>query len=275
MGAAFLNWIRIGPANQNFSINVGGGAVAKTVPSGLYTYWELRNAFQLQAQGTAATFRSGIDSDGFWQFDVTVGTFAIVWTDTALRDLLGWTTDIAAGTSSKAPRRMRGAFHVSPATIREHYPLPRYAVARETVSIGGVTRADTSVVQYDETTFEIQFIDALARYVSQSGADATTYANAAATATGLTAWHHARDCWYPASDVASQGWSDGRPVMFFEDATDSAIALSVGAASEPSDYTTWQFTDKARESFASQKERPPRNVHHRLTLPAREYVAPV
>ena len=128
----------------------------------------------------------------------------------------------------------------------------------------------------DKATFALQFLDNTARFVSPAGAVATTYANATGTnAIALTQYEHAKTRWWDSTTVAYQGWSDGRPVMYFADAaTDCTFALTAAAwafAGVP--YTEWVFDAAVCQDFSAVKSRPPRTSQYHLTLPCAECFA--
>jgi hypothetical protein len=174
---------------------------------------------------------------------------------------------------------MRGSYYMGnpgvsvQSTIRDFDPKPAVSGVSQTTSIAGVRRTNLAAVNYDEATFELQFLDNSARLVTPVTGAGTTYAAAAATEDGLTEYRHAMDFWHDANSVASQGWKDGRPVQFF--LTSPTIALSAAPpAPTATDYSTWVFDAPVCERWPGVKARPPKTTLYNVTLPAIEYKAP-
>lgn len=279
---AFWNYIYVGEDNDDFSINVGG-ASAVSLTHGRYTMFGFLDHFLdiCQTGAGAGGIRLGVSSTGHVTIDNNGGAnFALTWTDTDLRDLLGFTANLGgAANSYTGTRRMRGSYYMGNAavatasTIREHDPKPGLTHASQTESLGGVIRTTIGAKRRNMTEFQLQFLDHSARLVSPAGAAGTTYADAAATESGLTEYAHAKDFWHDALTVASQGWCDGRPVEFFE--TSPTIAISAAPSAPAStEYSTWVFGPAVCENWPGVKARPPKTTLYNITLPAKEYTAP-
>ena len=285
MPACFLNQITIGPGNDSFTLDEtpAGGAVSCTVANGTYgSFIEFRNAFMAAAQAVIATLRSSLSSTGFFTLDNNGGNaYAIAWTDTPLRDLLGYTADLAMVNSHPAPRRIGASLYLehgggpTAATIGEHDPLPGLMHVTQTDSLSGVRRTTRSGVQRKRATFGIQYLDNTARLVSQASAVATTYANAASTEAGLTVYEHAKTRWYDSTNISYQGWSDGRPVRYYASSLDAYYVIT-GAqwVISGTPYTSWVFDEQVCKEFPGVKARPPLATKYHLNLPCVEYLAP-
>lgn len=278
----FWNQITIGPQTQNFQTDDnddGAGMASHVLTNGATTWDALLNDIATDIATDIAAVRIGLSTTGHVTIDNNGGVnFRVVWTDTALRDLLGYTATTLTGANSYlAPRRIRAAYYPTQATVREHYPVPAYPMFAQTRALSGVTRTTIGGPDIDEAEFELQYLDDSSRLVSPAGAMATTYANAAATETGLTEYRHARDHWWMAGSANQQGWVDGRPVRYFANASDAVRPLAGGAWSPGSTtYTTWVLRGAGDNAggFPATKMRPPRTIHHRLEIAATEYVAP-
>ena len=271
---AFVNYWVIGPQNQDFSFS----GVAKTLANGLYTAWAVLDDFLDKIQITTATIRLSLSSTGHLTIDNNGGAnFTIAWTDTAFRDLLGFTADLAAANAYTGARRIRGSLYLEhgggplAATIGEWDPQPELASVVQTRSLGGVKRTTRSGVVTDSGQLVLQYLDNTARYVSPSAAVGTTYAAAGATELGLTMATHARDCWWDSTVVGSQGWSDGRPVQYH--ATSPSITASA-APTMPTATSTWVMDGESCKRWGATKARPPLTTLYGLTVQAEEYVAP-
>lgn len=282
----FWNAIHVGPGNQNFTVNIGGGPVACTVTSGVYaSFLEFRNAFMTAAQTVRATLRSAITNKGYLSLDDGgAGAYAIVWTDVALGYLLGFTTDLASAASHIAPRRIGASLYLETdtglaATIEDHEPLPGFAHVSQTESLGAIRRTTRSGVRRKRASFAIRFLDNTARFTSPASAVATTYANDTGASTfsiGLTQYEHAKYRWYDCSNVAAQGWADGRRIRYFTDADNATFALSAAAwaFSSSSVYSDWIADGEACQEFAATKARNALTTKYHLTLHVCEYFSP-
>ena len=85
---------------DDFSYDIGGGAVAVALT--LHTHY--LDLFALM-DAVAALIPNGVwsmGSDGYVTLGVSSGTVAITWTDTALRDWIGFTGNLTAGASHTA-----------------------------------------------------------------------------------------------------------------------------------------------------------------------------
>ena len=273
MAVAFYNYVVVGASNDTF--NDGG---VRTITSGLYRFDEFVEAF-LNAWTTVGR-RVLLSDTGFVTLDNNGGAnFAITWpaADVALRDYLGFTADLAAANSYIAPRRVRGAWHSTFASLAEFDPVPTgHATQRR--SRGGLTRSTWQGRLVDEVEFVLQFLSNDRRLSSPASAVATTYAGAAATEQGLTEYAHARDFWFDATAAANQGFSDGRPVVFFEDEADVGFTMNDAAApawnSITTEFTTWVFAVEALAKLRREKVLTGKRTHYHLRLPATEYVSP-
>lgn len=273
MSVAFFNYVVVGASNQDFTDDTG----AKILTSGLYRF----DAFAVEflARWSKANRQFILSSTGHVTLSTSdVSNFSITWDDTALRDMLGFTGNLAAAASYTAPRKLRCAWHAVNATLREHDPQPM-GTTKQTRSMGGVTRTTWMGRRYNATVFEVQFASSAARLVSPSAAMATTYANAAATESGLTEYLHARDFWSDCTSAANQGWSDGRPVTYFGDATDSDFTMNSASAAAWNSvasnlFSDWVFDVEACSAFPRSKDRPPLTTLYSMRFPATEYVAP-
>lgn len=290
MAACLWNAIHIGPGNQNFTIN-GGAAI--TVTSGVYaSFLEFRNAFMTAAQGASgiAALRSSISSTGHFTIDRNGGAnWTLEWTDISLAYLLGFTANLGGGAQTfTAPRRIGASLYLehgggpTTATIREHDPMPALIHVTQTESLAAIRRTTRSGVRRKRATFEIQFLDNTARFVSPSAAVATTYANAASATydIGLTQYEHAKFRFWDPTNVAAQGCGDGRRLRYFSDtgaAGDgkAVYALTAGAwAFTGTPYTDWTLDEEACRQFPAVKARPPLTTKYHVTLPVSEYFAP-
>jgi hypothetical protein len=272
MSVAFLNHVVVGADNEDFTDDTG----AQVITNGLWRFDEF--VYYFLDTWTKANRRIALSSTGHLTLSTSdASNFSITWAANGyLRDMMGFTGNLAAASSYTAPRKVRCAWHAVNATLREHDPQP-VGMARQTRSMGGVTRTTWMGRRLDVTVFEVQFASSASRLVSPSGAVATTYANAAATEDGLTEYRHARDFWSDCTSVANQGWSDGRPVTFFESAADSAFTMT--SASAPAwnglaTFSNWVFDAEACSAFPRQKDRPPLTTLYSMRIPAAEYVAP-
>lgn len=287
MAAVFWNAIVIGPGNQNFTINGGAGI---TVTSGVYaSFLEFRNAFMTAAQGAGgiAALRSSISSTGHFTIDRNGGAnWTLEWTDIELAYLLGFTANLGGGAQTfTAPRRIGASLYLehgggpTAATLREHDPMPGLTHVSQTEALSGLRRTTRSGVRRKKATFELQFLDHTARFVSPSGAVATTYANAAAAAydIGLTQYEHAKLRWWDSTNLAAQGWSDGRRVRYFTTAGSAGDGYATYAITDAAwaftgtPYTDWVADREACEQFGGQKARPPQTTKYHLTVPVTEY----
>lgn len=272
MAVAFYNYVVVGASNDSF--NDGAG---RTVASGLYRFDEFVEAF-LDAAGFAGR-RLTLSDQGFVTIDNNGGAnFAITWTDTALRDFLGYTGNLAAANSYAAPRRVRGAWHSTFASLAEFDPVPT-GRASQRRSRGGLTRSTWQGRLVDEVEFVLQYLSNDRRLSSPASASGITYANAGATEQGLTEYAHARDFWFDATSAANQGFSDGRPVVFFEDEADVGFTMDSAAAPAwnsltSGEFSTWVFAAEALERLRREKVLAGKRTHYHLRLPAGEYVAP-
>lgn len=281
MAVAFFNYVVVGASNDSFTDDLG----AQTVASGIYRFDAFIEAFL--DTWTRADRRVTLSSAGHITLDnTTPANFSITWNDTALRDMLGFTCDLGTGAggaapaapSYTAPRKVRCAWHAVSATLRDHDPQP-IGHAKQTRSLGGVTRTTWMGKRLNQTTFEIQFASSASRLVSPAAAVLTTYANAAATEQGLTEYLHARDFWSDCTSAANQGWSDGRPVTFFDDASRSIFTMTPAstppwAALASNLWSEWVFDAASCSEFPRVKDRPPLTTMYSMRFPAVEYVAP-
>ena len=278
----FHNLIWVGPGNQNFNANDGLGAQAVVLTAGSYTWDAFRNEFlaRIQALGgaTFAAVRMGISASGHVTIDTNGGAnLSLTFTagDTDIGKLLGFTTDLAGANSYLAPRRIRGAYYLSGATLREHDAKHSLTQVAQTIALSGVSRTTISGSKIDLAKFELQFLDNSARLVSPAGAVATTYANALATAVGLTEYDTAHSIWWDSTNVGYQGWNDGRPVRYFALSSDATIALSAAASTYTASlYTTWVFSEKNCKEWDAKKSRPPKTTSYSIDIEAQQYVAP-
>ena len=269
----FWNQIDVGPGNQNFVVNAG----AVVVPAGRYaSFLSLRNAFMTAAQAVVATLRSGVSNIGHFTVDNNGGAaFSITFTDAELGYLLGFTGNLAAANTYTGPRRIGASLYLEhgggphPATIREHDPVPEMMHVAQTDALSGKRRTTRSGVRRDAASFELQFLDNTARFVSPTTATGTTYASAA-TGTydiGLTQYTHARDRWWDSTLVAAQGWSDGRKIRYFEDSAGATFSTTAAAwAFSGSPYTEWIPDAESCRTFARVKSRPPQTTRYNLTV---------
>lgn len=107
MTQGFLRPIEITSSNSGFTANYdAGGAVAKTIPSGVYgCILNVIAEFEDQIGNSVDVYL-----DANWKVNIDAGgghTIAIVWdgtgaTDTALRDMMGFTGNLAAGQTHTA-----------------------------------------------------------------------------------------------------------------------------------------------------------------------------
>jgi hypothetical protein len=284
---AFWNQISMWvPSTNHFTFDPAppGGAVSKTLDAGNLFWDGLLSDFRVKCQATLATFRIGLTDRGHVIMDDSAANnFDITWTDTNLRNLLGFTGPLGGQSSYTAPRRIRAALYlehqatsgVTNATLREHDPKPSLPLVSQTVALSGVSRTTTCGTQLDQADFELQMLDNSARLVSPSGADGTTYAAAAGADDGLTMYRHAMDFWYDSTSLANQGWSDGRPVRYFADSSDASNSLSAAIwTPAATTYTTWVVGEKACREWPGVKVRPPKSTLYNVALDARQYVSP-
>lgn len=279
---AFWNYLYVGENNDDFTINVGGASPV-SLTHGRYTFFGFLDHFLdiCQSGAGAGGLRLGLSNTGHLTIDSNGGAnFALTWTDTALRDLLGFTLDLGgAANTYTGSRRVRGSYYMGNAgaatlsTIRDHDPKPGLTAVSQTESIAGVIRTTIPAKRRNRSEFRLQFLDNSCRLVSPAGCVGTTYAGAAATDPGLTEYKHAMDFWHDALTVASQGWCDGRPVEFFETSPTIAIAAAPAAPASTA-YTTWVFDAAVCENWPAPKAREPKTTLYHLALPAREYTAP-
>lgn len=270
MPFCFWNALRIGSANRDFQVNGNGKTIATTV-----TRLEgLLNDLLADLQSEVAACRVGLSSTGHVTLDSNGGAnFSVTWTDTPLRDLLGFTGNLAAANSYIAPRRVGGAWYAThgggplAATLQEHDPQPGLVHVSQTFALSGLSRTSRSGVRQLAGTFDLRNLDNSARYVSPAGATGTTYASAAATDPGLTSYLHARERWYDSTDVAQQGYSDGREVYYF--ATAPSWSPS-GAPQVVTPTSAWVVLEDDLRRFGARKEAPPKSHAYRLTLAVRE-----
>jgi len=287
MAGCFWNAIHVGPGNQNFTINGGAGI---TVASGVYaSFLEFRNAFMTAAQGAGgiAALRSSISSTGHFTIDRNGGAnWTLEWTDINLAYLLGFTANLGGGAQTfTAPRRIGASLYMehgggpTTATIGEHDPMPGLVHVTQTEALSGVRRTTTSGVRRKRATFALQFLDNTARFVSPSGAVATTYANAAAAAydIGLTQYEHAKLRWWDKTNVAAQGWADGRRIRYFSStgaAGDGYAVYALTAAAwafTGTPYTDWTADAEACQDFPGVKASGKLTTKYHLTVPVSEY----
>jgi hypothetical protein len=272
VAVAFYNYVVVGASNDNF--NDGAG---RTIASGMYRFDEFAEAF-LDAAGFAGR-RLTLSDQGFVTIDSNGGAnFAITWTDTALRDFLGYTGNLAAANTYAAPRRVRGAWHSTFATLAEFDPVPTGAASQRR-SRGGLTRSTWQGRIVDEVEFYLQFLSNDRRLTSPAGASGITYQDAGSADPGLTEYAHARDFWFDATSAANQGFSDGRPVVFFEDETDVGFTMDSAAAPawdslSSGTFTTWVVGVDALARLRRDKVLAGKRTHYHLRLPAVEYVEP-
>lgn len=272
MSVAFFNYVVVGADNEDFTDDAG----AQVITSGIYRFDEF--VYYFLDAWTKANRRVALSASGHLTLSTSdASNFSITWAANGyLRDMMGFTGDLAASSAYIAPRKVRCAWHAVHATLREHDPQP-IGRAKQTRSMGGVTRTTWMGRRLDSTVFGLQFASSSARLVSPAGAVATTYENAAATEDGLTEYLHARDFWSDCTSVANQGWSDGRPVTYFGDASDSGFTMTSASAPAWNGDTTfseWVFDAEACSAFPRSKDRPPLTTMYSMTIPAVEYVAP-
>lgn len=272
MSVAFFNYVVIGADNEDFTDDAG----AQVITNGLHRFDQF--VYYFLDTWAKANRRIALSSTGHLTLSTSdASVFSITWAANGyLRDLMGFTADLAAASSYTAPRKVRCAWHAVASTLREHDPQP-IGMAKQTRSMGGVTRTTWMGRRLDSTVFELQFASNASRLVSPSGAVATTYANAASTEDGLTEYRHARDFWSDCTSVANQGWSDGRPVTFFESADDSDFTMTSASApawNSVTSFSEWVFDGAACSQFPRAKDRPPLTTLYSMTIPAVEYVAP-
>lgn len=263
--SCFQNRIEIGDQTKDF---VDGGG-ARTIDKGLYTWDTFRTAFL--AAWVQAGERFGISADGFVTLDDNGGAnFTITWTDTALRDLLGFTADLAGANSYTASRKIRGAWYptkiVNAALIK-----PRHAKVTQETCLSGKRRTFHSGNVYDRCHFQVLFVDGVTELASPTGFFGTSYVG-----TGITDHSHARDFWWDTSVASSQGWSNGKPVRYFADRANAAIALgaAAGFTYTAANFSTWNFDQRACEDWANVavEFRSPRTVHYTFDWEAQEEI---
>lgn len=273
MGVAFYNYVWVGGSNDTFT-DAGG---AQEITNGLYRFDEFAEAFL--ATWSLANRRFSLSDNGFVTLDNNGGAnFTIAWTDTAVRDFLGFTADLAAANTYTAPRMVRGSFTAVNCTLTDFDPKPS-GYSNQRRSRGGLTRSTWQGRLIDQCGFSLFALKNSARLESPAAAVATTYANAAATETGLTEYKQARDHWYDATSASNQGWCDGRPVVFFEDNSD--VGFTMTSASSPAwdsltsgEFSEWVFLKESLEIFGSEKVRPPLTHLYNLSWQAVEHVSP-
>lgn len=281
--AVFWNEIQVGPGNKDFIINAGSASIAQ----GTYaSFLEFRNAFMTAAQTVVATLRSGISSTGHFTIDNNGGAnFTVTFSDIEIGYLLGFTGSLSAAANTfTAPRRIGASLYLEhgggrhAATIKEHDPMPGLVHVTQTEALSGVRRTTRSGVRRKRARFEIQFLDNSARFVSPSGAVTTTYANAGTAVydIGLTQFEHAKFRWWDPSNIAAQGWGDGRRIRFIEDSTNATFAQSAAAWAwaSPAPYTDWVADADSCKEFGAEKARPPSTAAYHMTVPVSEYFTP-
>lgn len=265
----FMNRLAIGPNTDSFT-----DTAPRTIANGLYHWDEFRTAFL--AAWTTAGKRMGISSAGFITLDNNGGAnFGISWpTDTALRDLMGFTGDLAGANSYTAPRQFHGSWHPQK-IINAAIAKPRFAHSTQNGCLSGKRRGFYSGSKYQRARFLVQFVDGVTELASPAGC-VVTGGNTTYVGTGETDYLHAMDHWWDPA-VAEQGWGGtGRPVRYFADRLDSAIDQTdaAGFTYATADYTTWNFDQKYLEDWAevAKEFRYPRTVHYTIEWDAQEEV---
>ena len=105
------------PTNNQLSVThtVGGGPTTLTLAAGRYMTAALLAAqLQTQLQTVHASFTC-TELSGVYTIASATGTFSLTWTRPALRDFLGWSANVAAGTS-------RASGSVSPGVFTSSHP---------------------------------------------------------------------------------------------------------------------------------------------------------
>lgn len=264
MLSAFHNRIEIGSQTATFT-----DTALRTIPTGLYHWDELRTAFL--AAWTTVGRRFGLSSAGFVTLDNGGGApWGITWTSSKLRDILGFTTDLAAANTYTASRNIRGAWHPTK-SVNSVIAKPRFAIVNQESTLSGKRRTFYSGARYQRARFLVQYVNALTELASPSGFYGTSYVG-----TAITDYLHARDYWWDTSDAAYQGWSNGRPVRFFANRSDASIDQTdaAGFTFTAADYTTWNFDAKACEDWAeiATERIPAQTLHYTLDWNAQQEV---
>lgn len=103
--AALLRPIEITASSDNFSLTVGGSTTARTISSGVYANIMTLANEVLGKMGVLAAPTLTFATSGANAGKITIGNsavFSVTWTDTALRDILGFIGDLSGASSYTA-----------------------------------------------------------------------------------------------------------------------------------------------------------------------------
>jgi len=270
----FQNRITITAANNTF-VAVGSlsGETSISLTQGDYFWIDLRNHFLDKLQDVVDGATMGMDVNGVITLHLeTEGTesqdWGINWTDTPLRDLLGYTANLTGASSYIAPRRARASFyHDRPAV--EFVSGSHWCGSSQTTSMAGITRSEIRGTKYQTAQWQLRFVKGSQEYVSTTGYCGTPYVG-----TGITPYFHAEHYWFNSEDSGSQGWNDGRPVRYYANASNTTIA-NTGATIVPSSgtYTEWVFKELDDWQEIASKEKAPSTIYYSLKFSGIEYKA--
>jgi hypothetical protein len=151
-----------------------------------------------------------------------------------LKSLLGFTSDLSTDESYIGSRRSQGSFYPS-AYVTSFLSQSKWTGgAVQTKALSGKTMTTLKGVRRQEGNLKIDFLNGNRELASPSLFYGATYEGS-----GITEITHCELDWWNASN---QGWSDGRPVRYFANASDCALTLNTSAQNyASSSFNTWVF----------------------------------